>query len=134
MGLQVLCQQERPVFAKNKKKPCPWAIWPIGLSTNPITKLPLDSFRLPVTRSYLKIRILVQDQGGSEFRPAGILKYVEDLKRDTNAEIEPKNFFEMTSSLISRVLSAKVPYSGFWQSLKAGWPSAYGRDRKKFCS
>ncbi len=51
------------------------------------------------TKSNLKIRILVQDQGGSEFQPAGILKYVEDLKRGTNAEIEPKNFFEMTSKL-----------------------------------
>ena len=39
-----------------KTKPCPWAIWPIGLSTNPITKPPLDGFRLPVTNSYLGIK------------------------------------------------------------------------------
>lgn len=31
------------------------------------------------TRSYLKIKILVQDQGGGLILAAGILKYVEDL-------------------------------------------------------
>ena len=40
---------------------------------------------------------MVQDQGGAEFQPAGILKYVEDLKRDTNTGIGPKDFFEMAS-------------------------------------
>jgi hypothetical protein len=43
---------------------------------------------------------LVQDQGGVEFQPAGILKYVEDLKRRPNAEIGPKGFFEIASILI----------------------------------
>ena len=50
------------------------------------------------TRSHLKKRILVQDQGGVEFQPAGILKYVEDLKRGANTEIGPKDFFEIASS------------------------------------
>ena len=49
------------------------------------------------TRSYLKIKILVQDQGGAEFQPAGILKYNEDLKRGPNAEIGLKDYFEMAS-------------------------------------
>ena len=48
-------------------------------------------------RSHLKKRILVQDQGGAEFQPAGILKYVEDLKRGANTEIGPKDFFEIAS-------------------------------------
>jgi hypothetical protein len=39
-----------------------------------------------VTRSHLKNRILVQDQGGSEIQPAGILKYSEELKRRPNTE------------------------------------------------
>jgi len=45
-----------------------------------------------MNRRHLKKRILVQDQGGTEFQPdgvavtaiAGILKYVEDLKRGLN--------------------------------------------------
>jgi len=42
-----------------------------------------------LTRSHLKIKILVQDQGGAGFKPAGMLKYVEDLKRGFNAEACP---------------------------------------------
>ena len=53
---------------------------------------------LNLTRSYLKNWILGQDQGGSEFQPAGILWYVEDLKRGSNAEIGPKDFFEIASN------------------------------------
>jgi hypothetical protein len=51
-------------------------------------------------RSHLKKRILVQDQGGVKFQPTGILKYVEDLKRRPNAEIGPKDFFEIASDRI----------------------------------
>jgi hypothetical protein len=40
---------------------------------------------------------LVQDRGGAEFQTAGILLYVEDLKRGTNKDIEPKDIFEMGS-------------------------------------
>ena len=32
------------------------------------------------SRSHLKNRILVQDQGGADVQPAGILKYSEELK------------------------------------------------------
>ncbi len=46
------------------------------------------------SRSHLKKKILVQNQGGTKFQPAGILKYVEDLKRGPNAEFGPKDFFE----------------------------------------
>jgi hypothetical protein len=51
-----------------------------------------------VTGSHLKNRILDQGQGGTEFQPAGILKYFEELKRGTNTEIGPKDFFEMASN------------------------------------
>jgi len=44
---------------------------------------------------------LVQDQGGAEFQTAGILKYVEDLKRGTNTEIGPKDFFEIASKYLT---------------------------------
>jgi hypothetical protein len=40
---------------------------------------------------------LVQDRGGAEFLTAGILLYVEDLKRGTNKEVGPKDIFEMSS-------------------------------------
>jgi hypothetical protein len=48
-------------------------------------------------RSHLKNRILVQDQGGAEVQPAGILKYSEELKRGPNIEVGPKDFFEIAS-------------------------------------
>ena len=59
------------------------------------------------TRSHLKKRILVQDQGGAEFQTDGvavtaiadILRYFEDVKRGPNAEVGPKDFFEMVSKL-----------------------------------
>ena len=50
-------------------------------------------------RSHLKKRILAQGQGGTEFQPADILKYVEDLKPGPNTEIGQKDFFEIASSL-----------------------------------
>lgn len=49
-------------------------------------------------RSHLKKRIFVQDQGGSEFQPAAILKYVEDLKRGPNTDIGAIDLFEMVIS------------------------------------
>jgi hypothetical protein len=42
-----------------------------------------------LTRSHLKNRILVQDQGGADVQPAGILKYSEELKRGPNTETCP---------------------------------------------
>ena len=48
-----------------------------------------------IYRSRLKNRILVQDQGGTEVQPTGILKYSEELRRGPNAEIGPKDIFEM---------------------------------------
>jgi hypothetical protein len=56
-------------------------------------------------RSYFKKRILVQYRGGREVQTdgvavtatAGILQYFEDLNRAPNAEIEPKDFFELAS-------------------------------------
>jgi hypothetical protein len=49
--------------------------------------------------SYLKIRIFVRDQGKTETQPAGILQYVEDLRRRFNTDIGRKDFFEMASSV-----------------------------------
>jgi hypothetical protein len=57
------------------------------------------SLKLPFfIRIHLKNRILVQDRGGAEFETAGILLYVEDLKRGTNKDIGPKDIFEMGSN------------------------------------
>ena len=50
------------------------------------------------TANHLKIRTLVQGQGGFEFRPAGMLEYIEDLKRGPNAEIGPEDLFEIASN------------------------------------
>ena len=65
--------------------------------------------RTKVARRYLKIRILAQGQGGSGIQPAGILKYVEDLKRGANAVIGLKNFFEMPSNHSLRSRQMKSP-------------------------
>jgi len=54
--------------------------------------------RINLIRNHLKNRILFQGQGGGEFQPAGILKRVEDLKREPNADIGPKDIFEMASN------------------------------------
>jgi hypothetical protein len=48
-------------------------------------------------RDHLKNRILVQGQGGREVPTGGILKYFEDWNRAPNAEIGPKDIFEMVS-------------------------------------
>jgi hypothetical protein len=53
-------------------------------------------------RTYLKKRILVQNQGGREVQPGGILQYFEDLNRTPNAEFGPKDFFEMGSNQFNR--------------------------------
>ncbi len=52
---------------------------------------------LLIYRSHLKIRIFGRDQGEAEDHSAGILKYVEDLRRGLNADIGRKDFFEMAS-------------------------------------
>ena len=53
-----------------------------------------------------KARDLRQNQGGAKFQPAGILKYVEDLKRGPNTEIGPKDYFEMGYNDICRPVIA----------------------------
>jgi hypothetical protein len=50
-------------------------------------------------RSFLKIRIFVRNQGETKTQPAGILKYVEDLRRGLNTDIGRKGFFEMASNI-----------------------------------
>ena len=51
-----------------------------------------------LTRSHLKKRILVKYRGGAKLQPAGILLYFQELKRGTNKEIGPKDFFEIAST------------------------------------
>ncbi|MGD8524033.1 MAG: hypothetical protein PVF56_22980 [Desulfobacterales bacterium] len=55
---------------------------------------------------------MVQDRGGAEFQTGGILLYVEDLKRDTNKDIGPKDIFEMASSCFTHRISQAVDRSG----------------------
>jgi hypothetical protein len=45
--------------------------------------------RANVDRSRIKNRILVQIQGGTEFQPADILKYFEELELGSNTETCP---------------------------------------------
>jgi len=45
--------------------------------------------------SHLKIKIFGQNQGGPDFQPAGILKYVEDLKEGANVEFGQKDYFKI---------------------------------------
>ncbi len=70
----------------------------------------LGCHRPTCLRTYLKKRILVQNQGGREVQPGGILVYFEDLNRAPNAEFGPislraasyarqEDFFEMGSIL-----------------------------------
>jgi hypothetical protein len=49
--------------------------------------------------SHLKMRIFGQNKGEAEDQPAGILKYVEDLRRGLNVDIGRKDLFEMAYSL-----------------------------------
>jgi hypothetical protein len=59
-----------------------------------------------IFRSHLKIRIFGRDlpqrsagqEREAEDQPAGVLRYVEDLRRGLNADIARKDFFEMASS------------------------------------
>ena len=54
---------------------------------------------------------MAQYQGGTEFQPGGILRYVEDLKQGANAEIEPKDIFRsgLEAASKNRIL---VQYQG----------------------
>jgi hypothetical protein len=54
------------------------------------------------TISLLKIRIFVRDRGEAKNQPAGILKYVEDLRRGLTADIGRKDFFEMAYNIIGK--------------------------------
>jgi hypothetical protein len=58
-------------------------------------------------RSYLKKKILAQYQGRADLQTGGIHRYVEDLKRGPNAEIGPKDFFEIASSRSRSLVESK---------------------------
>jgi hypothetical protein len=51
---------------------------------------------------------LVQDRGGAELQTGGIRLYVEDLKRDTNKDIGPKDIFEMASNKSGQITRTKL--------------------------
>jgi len=52
---------------------------------------------------------LVQSQGEIKFQSAGILKYFEELKREFNAEIGPKDIFEIAYSIFrSTIITVNV--------------------------
>ena len=59
--------------------------------------------RVQRAKIYLKNRILVQAQGEIAFQSAGILLYFEELKRELNAEIGPKDIFEMNFYTLKRI-------------------------------
>ena len=69
-----------------------WPISALGSNFNPRN-----------TTSYLKIKILGQNQGGFDFQTADILKYFEDLEIESNAEFGPKDYFEMACTCIPGV-------------------------------
>ncbi len=56
-------------------------------------------FKTIISRSHLKNRILAQGQGRTEFQPAAILKYFEELKRGLNTKIGTKDLFEVASDI-----------------------------------
>ena len=96
----------------------------LGSPESPFSKkAPLKQNRPTPTdfcRSHLKNRILVQDRGGAEFQTAGILEYVEDLKRGTNKDIGLKDIFEMASSQLSDQQRLAVEHPGGPMLIVAG--------------
>ena len=78
--------------------------------TSPQIEIFMKIFLGHDTRTYLKNRILVfirlrrtrikaeKHRGGAEFQPADILKYFEDLNQGPNAEVGPKDIFEIASN------------------------------------
>jgi len=70
----------------------------LPLIVSSMVRIPQFKIRPSAIRSHLKNRILAQGQGRTEFQTKSILKYVEDLKRGPNTEIEEKDFFEIASN------------------------------------
>jgi len=54
-----------------------------------------------VQDSVFAYRLRRDTRGGAELKTAGILLYVEDLKRGTNKDIGPKDIFEMGSKKVA---------------------------------
>jgi len=55
---------------------------------------------------------LVQDRGGAEFKTAGNLLVVEDLKRGSNKDMGPKDILEMASTKRSHQSPANISRPG----------------------
>ena len=61
-----------------------------------------------ITIGYLKNMILAQGQGGREVPTGGILKYFEDCNRAPNAEIGPKDIFEIAYKNYQMVAAVSI--------------------------
>jgi len=73
--------------------------WTKNKSASQLKLLGAFFYLQKIFRTQLKNRILAQDRDGAELQTAGILLYVEDLKRGTNKDVGPKDIFELGSIL-----------------------------------
>ena len=60
--------------------------------------MPTVDYKLTQKKDFGVFAYLAQYQGGVELQTGGIRRYVEDLKPGPNAEIGPKDFFELAST------------------------------------
>jgi hypothetical protein len=83
-------------------------MWSFGqtMLTSPLREVFFCLFLEAVLKLGFSVEISRHKPAGqereAEDQPTGILKYVEDLRRGLNADLERKDFFEMTSRLIWR--------------------------------
>ena len=59
-------------------------------------------FRDMILESISKIRFWFKVEAGLRFKPEEYITYFEDLKRDSNKEIGPKDIFEFASIVVRR--------------------------------
>jgi len=72
---------------------------------------------------------LVQDRGGAEFKTAGNLLVVEDLKRGTNKDMGPKDIFEIGSREVSMLLKGRVAIiTGAARGIGAAFAVGYAKE------
>ena len=71
--------------------------------------LPIKVYSFQQITNLLRLQknwIAAQDRGGSEFQPAGILEYVEDLEGFSNKDIEPVDIFVTSDDLASIIYTS----------------------------
>ena len=72
---------------------------------------------------------MVQDRGGAEFKTAGNLLVVEDLKRGTNKDMGPKDIFEIGSREVSMLLKGRVAIiTGAARGIGAAFAVGYAKE------